>query len=361
MRDRTLVRKLGPLGLGVVAVAASSCGISLQQLPKIGGISGPTYPLTATFANVVNLPDDAQVRVGGFTVGFVSKIAESNYQAVITMRVKKEVQLPVGSTAEIAFDTPLGEDYVQLQPATGAAARGPMLASGAHIPETHTLTAPSVEDTFGALGALLNGGGIDQLPTIIHETNLALNGNEQNVKNLLNYLNSTVTSFARNEPSIDTTLQAIASLSSTLNQSSKTISGGIGALGPAVQVLASENGDFTSLLNQLDRLSSAANLIISKSAAGTVTTVKALLPLLNQLAGVQQQLGPALSALDAAEAATPHTTPGDYVQLAITANALVPPVPSDAGVLHKVTVDPPDATGNFDDSGILVLLEGGLP
>ena len=47
------------------------CALSLQSLPKFSGISTGTYPVQAVFANVLNLPTDAQVRDGAEVVGQV--------------------------------------------------------------------------------------------------------------------------------------------------------------------------------------------------------------------------------------------------------------------------------------------------
>jgi phospholipid/cholesterol/gamma-HCH transport system substrate-binding protein len=351
----------GAATLVTTGVGLSSCGISLQSLPKIGGISGPTYTVTATFANVVNLPANAEVRVGAFAVGYVSSIGVKNFQAVVSMKIKKSTRLPTGTTAAINFDTPLGEDFVQLQPPADLLAAGPNLANGAAIPEIDTATAPSVEDAFGALGALLNGGGIDQLQTVIDQTNLALDGNQRNIRSLLESLNATVTSFAQNTPSIDDALEAMASLSKVLDQGRGTISQGIAALGPAAAVLGKENTDLSGLLVQLDRLSAVSNQIIASSTTGTVQTVDALQPLLTQLTSVQQQVGPALTALTSLEQKTPGAVPGDYLQLAVHATIDVPPVPADAPALKKVTVDPPETTEGYTLSAIATLIEGGLP
>ncbi len=352
-------------GLAGTAVLLSSCGISLQSLPKIGGISGPTYGISATFANVVNLPANAQVRVGAFSVGYVSTIRLRDFQAVVGMRIKDSTKLPVGTTASIRFDTPLGEDFVLLQPPSGTTtAAAAYLTNGSTIPESETQTAPSVEDTFGALGALLNGGGINQLQTIISQTDLALNGNQPQIRNLIADLNATVTSLAAHTPSIDRALQAIAALSKTLNDGSGSIQRGLATLGPAASVLASETGDLNGLFTNLDSLSTAANHIIDASAAGTVQTFQQLKPLLDQLTSVQSRLGPALSAVTALEQYTPRAVPGDYLQLSINATIGIPPVPSDAPPLQKITVDPPDqsqAYGASTDQSIAMVLEGGLP
>ena len=360
MRPR-LRRPAVALLLAGSTLALSSCGISLQSLPKIGGVSGPTYTVTATFANVVNLPANAQVRVGAFSVGDVSAIRARDFKAVVTMRIKDSTRLPAGTTASIRFDTPLGEDFVLLQPPAGASVSGPVLTAGSVIPETATSTAPSVEDAFGALGALLNGGGLNQLQTIIDQSNLALDGNQQQIRALISDLNATMTSLAQHTPSIDNALSAIASLSQTLEQGHGALDQGIAAIGPAADVLAGETSDFNNLFAQLNKLSSAANQIVDSSASGTIQTVQALKPLLDQLTGVQQQLAPALTAITQLETNTPRAVPGNYLQLAVNATIDIPPVPSDAPPLQKITVDPPDPNESYTRSGIATIIEGGLP
>lgn len=347
--------------VGLLALATSGCGVSLQSLPKLGGVSGPTYQLRATFANVVNLPANAQVRTGSFPVGYVSSISASDFKAHVVMRVKKSVHLPVGTTAQIRFDTPLGEDYVLLQPPAATARPPTYLADGAVLGEDRTTTAPSVEDMLGALGALLNGGGINQLQTIIDESNNALNGNQPQVHALINSFNTTITSFAANAPALDNALAAIGSLSSVLNQGRGAITAGIDALQPAVAVLASENNDLHQLLSQVNQLAAVANGVIERSAGGTVSTLQQLGPVLQQLTAVQGQLGPALAAIDSFERLTPRAVPGDYVQAALSGTVQVPPVPADALPLQRVTVDPPDPSQGYDRSGIAAVLEGGLP
>jgi phospholipid/cholesterol/gamma-HCH transport system substrate-binding protein len=361
-RLRSSGRRVGaPVAALSVAVLASSCGLSLQSLPKLGGVSGPTYGVTATFANVVNLPANAQVGLGAFSVGYVSSIGLKDFQAVVSMRVKTSVKLPLGTTAAIQFDTPLGEDYVLLEPPAPTPVGTQYLTNGSAIPESETNTAPSVEDAFAALGALLNGGGIDQLQTIITQTNLALDGNQTQIRQLLESLNATVTSFANNTPAVDGALAAMASLSKVLNQGRNTITNGIATLGPAVAVLGQENQNLANLLAQLNTLSASANNIIEQSATGTVATLKGLQALIGQLLGVQQQLGPALDAVNSFETNTPKVAPGDYAQLAIQSTIEVPPVPSDAPPLQKVTVDPPESEQSYDRSAIATLIEGGLP
>lgn len=364
-------RRLVSVAAGAAAaLVASGCGVSLQALPKPGGVSGQTYTVHATFANVVNLPASAEVRIGASAIGFVSALTAKDFQAQVTMKIKQTTKLPKGTTAEIRFDTPLGEDYVSLTPPSNVAQGAPVtkadpnvdyITNGAAIPESDTTTAPSVEDVFAALGALLNNGGLDQLQTIITEINNAFNGNQPQIHDLLTKLNVAVSSFASNTPRIDSTLQQLGALSTTLNNGSSTITAGLNALAPAVTDLKNDSASFDTLVSQVSDLSKVANGVVTRSQVGLMQTLKALSPVLTQLTNVQGQLGPALNAIDAFQVRTPSIAPGNYLQVAINANVQVPPVPAGALPLNRVTIDPPDPNQSYARNGIATLLAGGLP
>ena len=60
--------------VAVLAVVPAGCGLSLQQMPKPGGLEESTYPVTARFTDVLNLPANAQVREGARVVGEVGSM-----------------------------------------------------------------------------------------------------------------------------------------------------------------------------------------------------------------------------------------------------------------------------------------------
>ena len=108
--------------LAVVAasVAVSGCGLSFQALPKPGGVSGPTYNLTAFFGNVLNLPLQARVLIGADQVGQVSSITTSHFKADLTLTIRSSIRIPRSTTAQILFVDPLGDEFIQLYPPGGA-------------------------------------------------------------------------------------------------------------------------------------------------------------------------------------------------------------------------------------------------
>ncbi|MFZ0665505.1 MAG: MlaD family protein [Acidimicrobiales bacterium] len=376
MAARLRTRWVAPLCIAIGAVLLSSCALSLQTLPKITGSSGPTYPVRAQFGNVLNLPADAQVRVGAEVIGEVGQISTTDFQADLTLNIKSSVHILQGTTAQIRFDNPLGDEYVLLQaPAvaeSGTSGAPQYLARNALIPVSDTSTAPSVEDTFGALSLVLNGGGLNQLQVIIHELNNTFNGNQPQIRSFLTTIDRAVGSLASGRQAIDHALSSIQNLTTKLNSGRETISNGIDTIAPAIGVLAGENQQIQSLITQLSNLGTIGTQVAQQSGENSVADVKALLPVVQQLESVSAQLGPDLNDLSRFEAESLKVAPGDYLQASVIANVLLP-----AGAFEPTSFGPdagPDASSssaaNLDSdsrpqatsgsSAVTALLEGGV-
>jgi phospholipid/cholesterol/gamma-HCH transport system substrate-binding protein len=371
-------RWIAPFSIAIGAVLLSSCALSLQTLPKITGSSGPTYPVRAVFGNVLNLPADAQVRVGAEVIGEVGQISTTNFQADLTLNIKSYAHILQGTTAQIRFDNPLGDEYVLLQapalPVTGPSGSPEYLGRNALIPESNTSTAPSVEDTFGALSLVLNGGGINQLQVIIHELNNTFNGNQPQIRSFLTTIDSAVGSLASGRHAIDNALTSIQNLTTKLNGGRQTISNGISTIAPAIGVLANENQQIQSLITQLSNLGTIGTEVAQQSGENSVADVKALLPVVQQLQSVSAQLGPDLADLSRFEADSLKVAPGDYLQANVITNVLLP-----AGAYEPTSFGPDagsdsntssqsaanldsesDSQGASGASAVTALLEGGV-
>jgi phospholipid/cholesterol/gamma-HCH transport system substrate-binding protein len=342
-------------GIAASAVLLGGCALSLQSLPKLSSVSSGTYPIYGEFANVLNLPQNAQVRVGAQVVGLVGGISTHNFHADLTLQIKRGVRLLVGTTAQVRFDNPLGDEYIRLQapissPSTGSPSSPPSVSAapvavryltpGSHIPLSDTSTAPSVEDAFGALSLVLNGGGINQLGTIIHELNNTLAGNQPQIRSFLTTIDSAQSSLAQGQTPVDNALASIENLTNKLNGGRQTIATGIDTIAPAIGVLASENGDISNLFTQLSQLGAVGTRIAQEAGLNSVNDAKALLPVAQQLASVSQQLGPDLNDLASFEAQTPKVAPGDYLQVNVTANVTLPSGAFQATPVAATTTSP---------------------
>jgi phospholipid/cholesterol/gamma-HCH transport system substrate-binding protein len=354
-------RRLLAIGALACSTVLSACGLSFQALPKPGGVGGASYALRAQFANVLNLPIQARVLIGADVVGDVSAISTSNYQANLVLSIRRSIRLPVGTTAQILFNTPLGDDFIQLtEPQATSTTR--YLANNDLLSEADTSSAPSIADTLAAVGTLLNGGGLSQLKTVIDQLNLALSGHQNDVRAVLSDLDEVASSLSGNLGSIDNALTGVNQLSSDLAKGDSAISASLDTLGPAVGVLNNENSDFLALLTSLNQFAPVASSFLEASGQQTVATIQQLDAVINQLVSVEGQLGPMLSDLETFEVRTPKIAPGSYLQLSLIGTAVLqntplvglPPIPG-------LTTLRPSARGESGAAAVSSLLQAGLP
>ena len=301
--------------VAVVALLATGCRFSLQGAPRPGGISGPHYSVQGVFSDVLNLPDGAQVREGDIVVGQVTDIATRDFQARVTMAVKNRFSLPAGTTAEVRFDTPLGDAFVALVPPANGG--GAPLRNGAVIAEPDTSAAPTIEDTLSALSVVLNGGGVQQIHTIVDELNNTLSGHEQHAHDLIQHIDTVLRTLATHRDDINGAITSLQQLSTQLSRGSATVSAALTTGAPALKVLADQTQHFSTLVTKLATFGDTALSLARSSGAATVADIKTLLPVVTQLVALRAQIRPTLTNLATFERVMLRTAPGAYLQLKV--------------------------------------------
>src|ERR1700710_3201477 len=179
MRGRHTPRALAVLAL-VGAVTLTGCrGLTDVRLP--GGNAGPDpYNVTVMFDDVLNLEQQAAVRVNDVAVGDVGKIRIQGFKARVTLRIRSDVVLPANTFAELRQTSLFGEKFVALGPPPPPEQPRGRLANGAVIDRSGRN--PETEEVLAALSALLNGGGIAQVQTISVELSNSLVGLESRIR-----------------------------------------------------------------------------------------------------------------------------------------------------------------------------------
>jgi phospholipid/cholesterol/gamma-HCH transport system substrate-binding protein len=302
----------------LAAVALSGCSVrGLQTYHLPGGangiISGDTYTVKACFADVTALQTQASVRVGDVPVGDISKIdvtrvgkpdcpsasypqGDGPLRAVVTMKVKKSVALPANSVANVQQTSLLGEKYVQLGAPVGTPGTG-HLAPGTVIPEDLTHGFPDLELVFGALSALLNGGGVEQLQTITRELSASLTGREASTRDLLHQLDTFVGGMDANKVEIVRALDNLDRFSKILADQKTTIAQALDDIAPGLKILADQEPDLAKLLDSLSNLGVVATRVINETKANTVADLSSLVPVLQKLQQAGTYLPRALEVL----------------------------------------------------------------
>ncbi|MGW0934091.1 MCE family protein [Streptomyces sp. NPDC002666] len=278
--------------------APSFSGIEDVPLPGGADLGDHPYEITADFGDVLSLAPQSSVKVNDVAVGRVTKIslAPDTWQARVTMKVNGKIKLPANAYAHLEQSSLLGEKYIQLSPPASGSAVG-TLVSGDRIPLTRTNRNPEVEEVFGALSMLLNGGGINQLKTITTELNKALTGQEPQVRSMLRRVDTLVTNLDNHRGDITAALDGVNRLSTTLATRKQDVGTVLTKLSPGMKVLEKQRGSLLTMLRSLDTLSTVAVTTINKSKADTIADLKAIAPTLRALADSGNDLPDSLQVL----------------------------------------------------------------
>lgn len=316
------MRRTAPVVLAL-ALLAGGCDLpSFADVPLPGGApSGPGYRVTAEFADVLDLVERAAVKVDDVTVGSVEDISLDGWTAKVRLRIDRDVKLPANATAAVRQTSLLGEKFVAVSAPVTEAPRG-TLADGATIPLVRTKRGAEVEEVLAALGLLLNGGGLAQLKTINQELAAALDGRETEAKQALRQLDTFVGGLDKQKADLVRAIEALDRLTGRLNQQKAVIGDAVDALAPGITVLAQQREQLTAALDALGELGKVGSRVVNATKDDTVASLRALQPILEQLAEAGDALPKSLDFM-LSYPFPPNVTGaivGDFVNLSITAD-----------------------------------------
>jgi phospholipid/cholesterol/gamma-HCH transport system substrate-binding protein len=150
---------------------------------------------------------------------------------------------------------------------------------------------------FGALSALLNGGGVEQLQTITQELSATLTGRETSVRDLLHQLDTFVGGLDSNKSEIVRALNNMDRFAKILSAQKVTIAQALTDIAPGLKILADREPDLSQMLSALSNLGVVATRVINETKANTVADLSSLVPTLQKLAQAGTYLPRALEVL----------------------------------------------------------------
>jgi phospholipid/cholesterol/gamma-HCH transport system substrate-binding protein len=283
LRSRSVV-----LGSGVLAGALVLSGCSIYDVPLPGGPNTGKNPIKVTlmFRDVLDLVPQSTVKVDDVTVGKVTKIQLKGYVAKVTVSLPRKVDLPDNATALIRQTSLLGEKFVDLEQPRNPSSN--KLSNGDVIGLDRTGRNPEVEEVFGALALLLNGGGVGQLKTIATELNNAFGGRESEVRSVLDQIREFTTTLDQNKSSVVQAIENTNRLAGELRKQDKTIKATLDDVPGALASINRQRDDLVKLLKSLTNLSGVGVRVIQASKESTINSLRELAPVLSGFAKAGQ-------------------------------------------------------------------------
>jgi virulence factor Mce-like protein len=260
MRPAAVVLRRACLRIAAACVTAvlAGCATGLESLPlpAPGQMGGNAITVTAAFANAMNLPQKAKVKLNGADIGEVESIRTRDFTAYVTVRINPDVALDTGATAQLRSATPLGDIFVAIRPHPEQAPDERRLHDGDTIALASTTSAATVEDVLSSAALLVNGGAIDRLVTIVNGAGKAVGGKGAKVAALLDESNALISRLNARSGQIDTALRNTADLAATVAARQQTLDEVIAAAVPAMTVI---NDNTTQLADLTDGVARITN------------------------------------------------------------------------------------------------------
>jgi phospholipid/cholesterol/gamma-HCH transport system substrate-binding protein len=311
--------------LAVAATTTACSGVSNINLPGGADLGSHPYTVTAQFRDALDLVRQSAVKVDNVPVGQVDDITlgGGGKYAVVKLKINGNVQLPANTTASIEQTSLLGEKYVAL---TRPAEPLGTLANGATITLASTSQAVQIEQVFGALSLLLNGGGIGQLHDIVVELNHAAGGRGPEIHQLLADADRVIATIDSHRQDIVTALQQVNQLAKTLRANEGNIAVALRDLPAGLKVLAGQRAQLVTMVNALGRLGRTATATVRASRRSFVADLRALDPILRRLTQAGSALPKSLQVLLTYPFpdSVLNAIRGDYINTFVTTNLNTP-------------------------------------
>lgn len=269
----------------VIASTTAGCGTNgLGSLPlPAPGIGSGGYLLTAVFANALNLPGHAKVKLSGADIGQLESMVAHNYTAVTTLRIMDGARIPVGSTAELRSATPLGDVFVAIKPPVPLDPSAPVLKNGDTIGLESTASAATVESVLSSAALLFNGGAVQNFTNIVNGAGKATGDQGQAFGKLISQSNDLLAKLNARSGEIETALRETSALADRLDARSAALTDVLNAAGPATDTLVDNTSQLADLVEQVGATS--RQLARFPSIAGTDDSGHSFIKDANTIAG----------------------------------------------------------------------------
>ncbi|SHU54628.1 virulence factor Mce family protein [Mycobacteroides abscessus subsp. abscessus] len=295
MTRRSLTRLTAISACSLLSITGCAFhGLNSLPLPGTVGRGSDATIYHVELANVGTLEANSPVMVGDVIVGSVSRMRVRNMRADVEVSVKPGTVVPANAVATVGQTSLLGSMHLALDPPPGKAPSGQLLP-GTTLQLNRTSTYPSTEQTLSSLSVLVNGGGLGRVGELVTETNNALNGRQDQIRDLLTRLNNVVSIFADQRDDINASITALTRLAGTMAGQSDVITQALQRIPPALDVLIREQPRITTALEKFGVFSTTATKLIKATQDDLVTNLRNLEPTLRALADVGPNLGTVLA------------------------------------------------------------------
>ncbi len=216
--------------------------------------------VSANFEDVGDLAVGAPVTMADIEVGHVKDIRLAGNEAVVTMNIDPDANVPAEATARVRRTSVLGERIVDIVVPDGLSLDAPALADGDHIGDTSVRS--DLEDLVDEGVDVLTSVSASQLAVMIEEGAKGFGGRGLELANLLDNYNVIVSRYAKNSDDLVGLIGSMKRFNETIAADADAHADAVVNAARSLEVLADESDRLERAVLSLGRLARGAKSIL---------------------------------------------------------------------------------------------------
>lgn len=239
-------------------------GWAVQSIISVDAIEKP-YTLHADFSNAFGVGPNAEVTYRGVPYGLVTSVDRRPGGVRVNMKVKKDLKVPEGSTAQVLRKSAIGEPYVDFEPPQGFTGGGPYLAAKAVIPQERTSVPLEFSELLRSASNLISSIPPDDVATLLHELSVGLNDRADALRTLTEAGDQLSTTLSAKSAALDRLMENQTRLTKVAADHRGSLGQSLTDLQLIADTLEKASGDTTVLLDRGSRfLGQTADLVANQ-------------------------------------------------------------------------------------------------
>ncbi|MEJ8280198.1 MlaD family protein [Pseudonocardia spirodelae] len=311
----------------VTIVAVGYAGFRYAGLDRIFGAT--TYPVTVQLADSGGIFTGADVTYRGVSVGRVGPLSLTSRGVDVQLDIENTApDIPADAQAVVGNLSPIGEQYVDLQPVADG---GEMLAGGAVIPQERTRTPVQINTFLTELDNLVSTVPKDSLRTVVSELGQGFQDTAQPLQQLLDTTGQFTRAATEALPQTTALIRDARPVLTTQNDVAPQFQEFSRGLREVTEQLKESDGDIRRIIDDGPRAGDELSALLRESGPGLGESIANLRTITELLAPRQAGLRQLLVTYPGLVAVAPMVVPGDgTAHLGLVINVFDPP-PCTAG------------------------------
>jgi phospholipid/cholesterol/gamma-HCH transport system substrate-binding protein len=234
---------------------------ALMAATIFAGCSGSDgIDVTATFEDIGDLANGAPVTMADIQIGTVKFSRLAGNQAVVTMTIDPEAEVPQGVTARVRRTSVLGERIVDIVLPETLSDSTPLLQDGDHI--DNTVVRSDLEDLVAEGTDVVGAISASQLAIMIEEGARGFGGQGVELGNLLENYEKIVHAYAGRSKQISRLIGSVKNFNDTLAADADAHARSIVNTERSIEVLDDESARLERAILSLNRLARGSRSIL---------------------------------------------------------------------------------------------------